>query len=349
MRLADLVGNKYLAPLFFLPSLLYGSVIRCRNRAYRKGLFSSYRSSAFVISIGNIVAGGSGKTPFTDLIVKEFLKTGKTAILSGGYRSQVSRKNGPVIVDDRFSASFYGDEPYLLHRRNPTVPVIVGKERTASAKMAEALGMECLVLDDGMQHRKLYRDVNIVLIDGKDPFGGEALLPLGFLREPLKELKRADLIVINHASEKSDVLEKTLSRYTEAPCLYVRLRKERIYDFLTNQEVSFEGEKIAAFCGIAKPDYFFRQLEREGGEIVWSEKREDHAPVGITDLHRMMRKAREKGASLLVCTEKDAVKIPEGFQGLLPLVVFSVSSEVIRGKEILEKVLSFPRVKSVKP
>ncbi len=255
---------RILSSFFYLLSLVYGFVIRIRNFLYDRSWLKIYRSEAFVISIGNIVAGGVGKTPLTLKVAETLLNQNiPLAILSRGYLSQFEHEKVSTVLSKGegplFSSKLCGDEPYLISKNVPDALFIVGKDRVQSAQKAEELNAKILLLDDAMQHRRLHRDLEIIVLDAGDPFGKGYFLPRGFLREPLKALKRADLMVMNHVPQKEEVksLLQKLKRISKAPTVLTKVKVRGFYDLQDQKYPSLNGVKVAAFCGLAKPHYFY--------------------------------------------------------------------------------------------
>ena len=184
-------------------SWLYRFFIYCRNWLYDRGWMRRYVPPVpLVISVGNIVAGGTGKTPVTLMLAEVFYGRFKPAILSRGYRSKAEKLVAPIFLCEGegplFPASYCGDEPYLFAKRLPKALVIVGRNRRKASVLAAKAGAQVILLDDGMQHRRLAKDFEVIVVDAGNPFGNGYFLPRGFLREELHALKRADLIFVNH-------------------------------------------------------------------------------------------------------------------------------------------------------
>lgn len=184
----------------------YKIVVACRNWAYDKEWFRQYQAPVpIMISVGNIVAGGTGKTPVTLMLAKAFYEEYSIGILSRGYRAPVEKLSSPIALSvgkgPFHSAAYCGDEPYLLSQNLPEACVYVGKNRHKSANMAAMAGNEIVILDDGMQHRSIGRDFEVVVVDIDDPFGQGYYLPRGLLRENPRSLSRADFVIINNIDD----------------------------------------------------------------------------------------------------------------------------------------------------
>ncbi len=271
---------------------IYGAVITLRNWGYDRGFFRSYRPQQRVISVGNISVGGTGKTP-TVLLLAELLG-GDVAILSRGYKSE-AEKQAPCQVTTEMKASRCGDEPLLMKRRLPRAEVWVGRNRTEAAKKTQK---NTILLDDGLQHRQIARDLEIIVVDGKEPFGGGHLLPRGMLRESPKALARADLIIAIDGEAKG------VDRYSDAPVLIGRRELQGMEQYC--------GRKVAAFCGLGNPSQFFEALEAADVKLVDKWALADHQAPTEKALAAFALQAKSLGAELLLCTEKDSVKLPNG-------------------------------------
>jgi len=303
----------------FVLSLCFQTIIRARNFLYDTHLLKTEKVPSFVVSVGNIVAGGTGKTPFVEMLIKELAISGKTiAVLSRGYRSKnkrevlcVSKGNGPLQ-----SVEIAGDEPYWLAQRTRAF-VIVSKNRALAAKYAINLGASLIILEDGMQHRKLHRDMEIVILHGKDLFGKGLFLPAGYLRDLPESLAKASQIIVTHLDEVSDKekIEAAIRRYSSA----------RVIGFaaLYTAEQELQGVKIGAFCGIGKPSVFYEALRSLGSDVVGTLSSEDHMLPSVETLKQFAKECKQKGASYLVCTEKDRIKLP--FDSIFDLPILTVN------------------------
>ena len=307
---------------------------------YILGVRKPFRSKAFTISVGNIVAGGTGKTPFTIFLTKQLLPDLPTAILLRGYKSRKESSCESIEISS-LDAKEVGDEACVISRHVPDASIYVGKKRTKSAQLAEEKGIECLLLDDGMQHLALFRDVEIVIIDALHPFGSSYLLPRGFLREPPIALERAHLIVLNRSDmvENSDSIVEMLQTYSRAPIIKARLASSGIFDFSDAPYPLPKGSKVALFCGIAKPEQFEKQMKNQGFEVIHTHFVGDHERLTDQEFEQFHQISQNKGAQVLLCTEKDRVKIQASSKMQLPLLWSQVGIEIVEGKEIFERLL----------
>lgn len=324
---------------FFLPlSWLYGLGARLKNWAYDLKLLKSYQAPIpAVVSIGNLTAGGTGKTPITQMLAHTLAPLFSVAILSRGYRSPAEQSNPPFVLHDKnsapFDAKFCGDEPYMLWKNSPHTPIYISKNRCASAKQAARDAIQLAILDDGMQHRKLARDFDLVVLDADDPFGQGYTLPRGLLRESPESLKRADLIIINHtrdASQFASICEK-IQRYTQAPVIAARVIVKAIKTLNDNDAPPWQGKKVGLFCAIGKPHHFKETIESLKISVVDQLILPDHQTIDKKTLCEFAERCRQKGAEALICTEKDQVKLDQTLKISLPILWTQIAIEIIEG------------------
>lgn len=325
--------------LLLLASWPFRLVVACRNWVFDHGWLSRYFSPVpIVISIGNIVMGGTGKTPVTLMIAKEFYEEFFIGILSRGYRSQAEKLPIPVVLSKgegpMQSASFCGDEPFLLAQNLPKAFVVVGRNRHKASDIAARAGVQLILLDDGMQHRRLARDFEIVVMDSKDLFGHGYYLPRGFLREGPQSLSRANLIILNHIKGKSafDVMKSQITKYSKAIVVGTRMEVERMETFFGETIPSIEGKKVGIFCGIAHPEYFQETVLQQGCEIVDSAFTSDHMILDFAALEAFAVRCKEMGAEILLCTEKDRVKILDIPKLALPIAWIKMQLRLVEGE-----------------
>lgn len=281
------------------------------------------RVSVPVISIGNMTAGGTGKTPTIISLAKDIQKAShKPAILTRGYKSRWEKKGGMASDGKQLRArrEDVGDEPYMMARHLPGVPIYVGRNRVQSAYHAIEAGCDVLLLDDGFQYEELDRDVDIVLVDGTAPFGNGHLLPAGILREPLSALERADMVIITKGNQisletKKEIKKKIRGVAGEIPvgeayhrpdaCISLSHWKEGKYSM--GEEL--KGASVLLVSGIGNPHAFYRTAKESDlvpvGELVFP----DHHVYTKEDMIRIKEKAKTLGIQDVVITEKDAVKM----------------------------------------
>ncbi len=315
------------------------TIVRLRNWAIDKEWLSTHHvQGALVVSVGNLVVGGTGKTPVLIKIAEE-LPNIKLAVLSRGYRSPaetqsvptfLSRGEGPLHPPD-----FCGDEPFLISARLPHVLVVVGRNRRVGASMATEAGCKLLLLDDGMQHRRLARDLEVVVIDAEDPFGQGYHFPRGFLREDKHSLSRAQLVVLNHVRSPAhfSMVAQEVQPYTDAPMVGTELQFAGVETLEGVNIPTLMGKKVGIFCGIGKPEKFRNTIHGLGGEIVAEMFSPDHRLPAPTLFKRFAQRCYDQGAELLVCTEKDKVKLDTSLESVLPIAWVKVGIHIVAGFE----------------
>jgi len=300
----------FLKVLLAVPALLYGMALRIRELLYRYGIFKSYRLPCPVISIGNLTVGGTGKTPATALIARMLIQQGKrVVVLSRGYGGL--QGGPPSIVSDGqtvlLTPEQSGDEPYLLASSIPGLMVIIGADRYQAGLLAlKLLKPDIVLLDDGFQHIRLQRDLNILLLDGTRPFGNGWTLPLGLLREPRGAMLRADLVIYTRCRPGVPVPDPGLSYC----CSEHRLASlNRLGTDVELRPESLQGSRVAAFAGIADPVAFFSGLQQFGITPMATLALPDHATYGAEQVALLERCIAETAPDWLLTTEKDGVKL----------------------------------------
>lgn len=299
-----------------LLSYAYRLVIASRNLAYDQGIFPSKRLPAPVISVGNIAVGGTGKTPLIHLLATVLQDKVRLSILSRGYRSQIEQsqkiKKVSAGVGPLCSVQECGDEPYFLSQKT-NASIWVGADRFLSGSRAIAEGANCLLLDDGMQHRRLKRDFEIIVVDGTDPFCKGRFLPWGLLRDSPKRLQKASLIVITHIKDLAHFqhIQTLISLFSDAPVVGAQVE-------VLNRE-DFTSSKVGLFCGIGQPKHFLQTARDLKSQIVDTLILKDHESLQAGQLEKFAINCQKLGAEILLCTEKDYVKLYGtllGFVGL---------------------------------
>jgi tetraacyldisaccharide 4'-kinase len=322
-----------LSPLYLL-SLPYGWGMKARASCYAKGLFKTRRLPCPVISVGNITVGGTGKTPLVMALAKGLTERGMTvAILSRGYKR--SKASGSVVSDGRtllLSPEASGDEPYLLAQNLPGIPVLVGRDRfTQGERAIEELGAQCLLLDDGFQHLRLHRDLNIVLVDSQTGFGGGYLLPRGILREPLDHLRRAHLAILTKVEHREDCssLEARVRKIHPSVSIFHSSYEPAALVGPKGEEEGvglFRGKQVLAFSGIARPESFTLDLRKLGMVIVKEKTFPDHYRYTMEDLLWIDKESRDVDG--VVTTEKDMVKLPDLSVCQLPIWALRIRMKI---------------------
>jgi tetraacyldisaccharide 4'-kinase len=309
-----------LLPMLSLGAELYIKGMRRhqhRARQRRCGL------PAFVISVGNLVVGGTGKTPFT-LWLANYLRTlgWNPAILSRGYkRRDTAIARVPSTAESFQDVLQFGDESVLMARKAKPVSVWVGQNRLSSGNLAiETVGADLLILDDGFQHLVLERNIDVVLLDAHNPFGNGSLLPLGPLREPSAHLQRADAIVLTRAEDpqKSSVTRSKISGlFPGKPVFSCVHRLTELRTGLDGQRIPLEalrGRKAIAFAGIARPESFTHLLQEAGIVVTRSFDFPDHYQYQEADMAMLINSMKENHTPFIITTEKDMVRLQPEFQ-----------------------------------
>lgn len=285
-------------------AIFYGIGSGLKNLLYDKNILKPKKVDAFVISVGNITTGGVGKTPVVSEIAKYFVAQGeKVAIVSRGYGGKLSNKNVNVISDGEkvfYNAQLAGDEPFWLATNSKGAIVITTKNRFEGAKYAvEKFGVTKIILDDGFQHRKLHRDLDIVLMDSKMGFGNEKLLPAGPLREGLEAFSRIDKLVVvskNVDHSRAEKLAKIMAKKMKVEAFVCKTEPDYVYNIKTDEKLA-QGTEATALCAIGQPQQFYAFL---GGYKI-------KQTIDFDDHHSYVEEELPEG--LIITTEKDAVKM----------------------------------------
>ncbi len=311
----------------------YRVAVGVRNLGYDRGWLAVHRAEVPVVSVGNLTVGGTGKTPMVEWIARWYRGRGRrVAILSRGY-GQTAGLN---------------DEGRVLEENLPDVPHLQNRDRFAMARIAvEELESEVLVLDDAFQHRRLARDLDIVLIDALEPFGTGRLLPRGLLREPVGSLRRANLVVLSRADLISPADRRAIRAEAErraGPLRWVMARHAP-RSLVDSEGVEYPlaeiaGARISAFCGIGNPEGFRRTLLPITGELVDLRTFPDHHPYDAADVRSLGDWAARTRAQVVLTTQKDLVKLRCDEIGPLPLRALTIGLDLIEGVEVMEKALA---------
>jgi tetraacyldisaccharide 4'-kinase len=329
---------------------LYGLLVRLRLWCFRRGWLPTSRLPCRVISVGNLTVGGTGKTPIVILLAEWLLAQGRrVAILSRGYKRASANRHllvsdGSRLLADPLEA---GDEPFLMGQRCPRAIVAVGADRAALGGWVLArFPVDCMILDDGFQHRALHRDVDLVLLDATDATGLDAMLPAGRLREPLSGLARAHAVLITRAERKEDV-EAVLGRLRTISgpledCIEVVFQPQTLLSVQGRGKRPLEwcrGKKIWLASGIGNSDSFHRSAASLGADIRGETTLQDHHCYRPADVGEIRAKAQAAGAEIVLTTEKDAVKLPSVLAQDDPWWALRVHPEVARGEERLRRLV----------
>lgn len=320
---------------------MYGAAASWRRRWYARDPSRVRRLARPVVSVGNLRAGGSGKTPIVAHLARLLAAHGETpAILSRGYGRPRPSAAVTVVSDGRSVLAGYesaGDEPLMLARALPSVPVLVGADRFASGSYAEReLGATVHLLDDGFQHVALARDADLLLVDEADL--GERVLPMGPLREPIANAAVADALLVTAPSPAAVVRIASAMRVTTAFRVVRRLGQAQT---LARARRHVEkSEPVLAFAGIARADRFFADLGRDGWHVAGTLAFRDHHRYVQRDIDRVAAAARAAGASVLLTTEKDAVRVESLDLGALPVASVPLTATVEPPEEFLAWLLA---------
>ena len=298
-------------------SPLYRGVVAARGAAYRRGWLRRAHLDAPVISVGNLTFGGTGKTPTVISLVRDLVRLGRRpAVLTRGYKRRDDHHVVVIGPEPRQGVDEVGDEPLEMARCLPGVPVVVDADRERGGREALRLGADALVLDDGFQHLQMERDLDLVLIDAGDPWGGGRLPPLGRLREPVTAIRRASAVLITKAPAdwRPVVAEIEAAVDRCAPELQVfvsrmQVRRVRVPSEGWQPAEVLAGRRVFALAGIGRPSGFADTLCAAGAEIVGSRWFPDHHAYSDTDLLEVVTAARKEDA-VAVTTAKDATKLP---------------------------------------
>lgn len=315
---------------------LYGAVVNARNALYEKGFVKSFSLDAPVLSIGNITVGGTGKTPLVAFAAEILAEKGeKICILTRGYGRENPGKRVLVTDGEKILAHVRkaGDEPFELARKLVGKTIIVAdKNRAEAGRWARAkFGVTVFILDDGFQHLRVRRDLDIVCIDATNPFGNGKILPNGILREPLPNLKRAGAFVITRAnlSENIESLKSEILQFNPHSPIFVSNNKIsdliEINDFSKNQISEIQNSKLKtqnslAFCALGNPNNFFEQLRQESFQIPLTETFPDHHFYTQKDVENLESAAKRQNIEHFLTTAKDAVKLA-GLKFTMPCYV----------------------------
>jgi tetraacyldisaccharide 4'-kinase len=352
---------------FFMRALsgVFRAIVQVRIRRYRNGWKAQHHLGTQVVAIGNITVGGTGKTPVVELLARSLRDRGRrVAILSRGYKSKkldspqkwrdergnpIPPEKMPKVVSTGkallLDSKFAGDEPFMLAKNLEGVAVVVDKNRVKGGLFAVSqLDCNTLLLDDGMQYLDLAHAIDIVLVDSGAPFGTEALLPRGTLREPPKNLRRASYILITKCDgTPNDALVARIRKYnrtaeivecTHGPiCLEnVFTRERKPLDFLA-------GKWVGAISAIAVPEAFEGSLAKLGARVEIRRRFADHYRFTRKEVEKFMQRCDERDMELNDTTEKDAVRFPKPASIDVPVFFLRIEVEILKGREIWDDLI----------
>ena len=358
-------------PLLRAAAAGYRVIVAVRNFLYSKGRLKTYRVNATVISVGNITVGGTGKTPLVVWLCKFLLqKEFRCAVLTRGYKTHTQirgmrdegrgmrdegrgmRDEGRWTRDERRETKI--DEPAILAEGCPQARIIVNPDRVAAATEAvNKFGAKALIMDDGFQHRRLHRDLDIVTIDATCPFGCGRVLPAGLLREPVTALKRADAVVITRCDQVCETelseTEKRLRQINPDMIIARSVHKPICARFADGKEIGIEqlkGKRVFAFCGIGNPQAFSGTIKNIGAEAVGFKIYDDHYHYTIEDIADIEEQAGRVKAELILTTQKDWTRIIgdfrfpiSDFQSPIPFAYLAIELKFISGEDKITQLL----------
>jgi tetraacyldisaccharide 4'-kinase len=291
--------------LLFLLSFFNRSGCLIKNWFYKKKILTSKKAPLSVVSVGSIALGGTEKTPLVINLINYLIKHGfKPALISRGYKGRWERSGG-ILSDGKNILAHWedsGDEPFMVAQNIPQAGIFIGKNRLLSCQKAKSLGFELAVLDDGFQHRRLHRDLDIVLYTPSEKIA---------YREPVSSLKRADILLMKkgvHPQRKKKVME----RFPESSVFEYSVKKKGVFRLMekkTQPGEELKGKKVIAFCGIARPERFLSILHRGGIKPSFLFKFPDHHPYPKSTIEKIIEKYKKINAEAIITTEKDALKI----------------------------------------
>jgi len=350
---------RLLLAVLKLFSLLFAAVVSFRYFLYRAGLLRRWPLGIQVISIGNVTAGGTGKTPVTEIFARTLAAEGRrVAILSRGYRRKeapwiqrvfTGEITKPLVVSDGrrvlLDAAIGGDEPYMLASNLPGVAVLVDRDRVKAGRYAvKKFGCDTLILDDGFQYQRLKHSVEVVLVDATNPFGNGNLLPRGVLREPARHLKRADIIFLTKCRGDTSAVVAEIRRYNRTAEIVECTHAPKVLkDVWSREEFPLDwlkGKTTCTLSGIASPKGFENSLRHLGAKVVWCERYADHHRYDASEILYALNRTADMGADALVTTEKDAVRFPRFETSPVRCLYLRIAIEILRGGESFQSIIN---------
>ena len=350
-RSSDSVPLFSIGSLLWIVSCLYSFLLTVRARLYTGGILHSKKLPCKVVSIGNIVAGGTGKTPMTIWVAQAIYNQGqRVVVLSRGYGGRME-DGGGVVSDGNAILKGHedaGDEPYLMANLLDGIPVVVGSNRYDMGRIAmERFKPDVIVLDDAYQHIRLMRDLNIVLLDSRSPVGNGHVMPRGLLREPVSALTRADIVVYTRCPPDGQPKESTYMplrqpafRTTHTPVIRkIGAGNGSMFNGVKDISV-LSTKRVVAFAGLAENTQFFDQLQQVGCVVCRAVCFADHHQYTPKDLEQIATMARREHVDALVTTSKDFVKIQTYNGWPVELVVVDVAIQVLENEQLFRSILA---------
>ncbi|MCR5752367.1 MAG: tetraacyldisaccharide 4'-kinase [Kiritimatiellae bacterium] len=340
-------------------SFLFALAVSVRYFLYGIGLIRRFPLGIQVISIGNVTAGGTGKTPVTEIFARTLAAEGrKVAILSRGYRRKEAPLwqrlltqvvEPPLVVSDGkhvlLDSETGGDEPYMLASNLPGVAVVVDRNRVKAGRYAiKRLGCDTIILDDGFQYQRLKHSIEVVLVDATNPFGNGKMLPRGILREPARNLARADIIFLTKCNGDVSAVREEVRRFnTKAEIVECRHAPKTLRDVWSREEFPLswlEGKTVCTLSGIASPKGFENSLRHLGAKVVWCERYADHHRYAPSEILYALNRTADMGSDALVTTEKDAVRFPRFETVPVRCLCLRIAIEIISGAESFASIIN---------
>ncbi len=340
-------------------SYLFAGAVGVRYFLYKTGVLRRFPLGVQVISIGNITAGGTGKTPVTEIFARTLAAEGrKVAILSRGYRRKEASwwkrlftdvVEPPLVVSDGrrvlLDSETGGDEPYMLASNLPGVAVVVDRNRVKAGRYAiKRLGCNTLVLDDGFQYQRLKHSTEVVLVDSTNPFGNGNMLPRGILREPVRHLKRADIIFLTKCRGDTSAIKELIRRYNRtAEIVECNHEPKVLKDVWSREEYPLEflrGKTLCTLSGIASPKGFENSLRAMGAKVVWCDRYADHHRYASSEILYALNRTADMGADALVTTEKDAVRFPRFETSPVKCLYLRIAIEILAGGDSFKSIIN---------
>ena len=352
-------GMRMVLGLLTGVSCVFRAVVAVRYFFYRVGVLRRFPLGCQVISIGNVTAGGTGKTPVTEIFARTLAAEGrKVAILSRGYRRKEAPWwqrlftdviSPPLVVSDGkhvlLDSATGGDEPYMLASNLPGVAVVVDRDRVKAGRYAiKRLGCDTIILDDGFQYQKLKHSIEVVLVDSTNPFGNGNMLPRGILREPVRHLKRADIIFLTKCRGDVSAVVQEIRKYNKtAEIVECTHAPKSLKDVWSREEFPLtwlEGKTTCTLSGIASPKGFENSLRHLGAKVVWCERYADHHSYDSSEILYALNRTADMGADALVTTEKDAVRFPRLETSPVRCLYLRIAIEILRGRESFQDIIN---------
>lgn len=339
------LGGPY-APLLGVGALALEGAVLARRALYSLGVWKTRRADGPVISVGNITLGGNGKTPMTIFLANRLEARGlSVAVVSRGYGAKLKARSPKLVGDEGrllLDAAGAGDEPVLIATKT-RAQVVVSIDRTSGARFAfDERGVDVVLLDDGFQHWRLGRDLDIVMIDGSEPFGNGRLFPAGTLREPQAALSRADLLVVHRGHQAWRSVGRLAGVPDGIPQVEVAMLPTSVGPLLGGSRqpaAILAGKRVALLAAIARPERFRRAVQGLGAlEVVHERFLRDHAFMSTAELAQFVSEAHRRGAEYLLTTEKDGARL-SGVAGAAPLFTLSIEPVLLSGEVELERAL----------